>query len=97
MQAILQHLVEFVCASTKRVIKHDSLKVEPRIHAELLRMGRERGIENNQAVIDLAPTQEWPARGSIRSGKYPHRRRAAHRSGATSDLARLRAPRPVLV
>ena len=58
MRAILQHLVELVYALTKRVIEHDSLKVESRIHAELLRMGRERGIENNQAVIDPAPTQE---------------------------------------
>ena len=57
MQAIMRHLVELVYALTDRVFEHDSLKVESRIHSELLRMGRERGIENNQAVIDPAPTQ----------------------------------------
>lgn len=58
MQAILQHLVELIYALSERVFEHDSLKVGTRIHAELLRMDRERGIEKNRAVINPAPTQE---------------------------------------
>ena len=41
---------------SERVFEYSTLAVKNRIHAELLRLARDRIDDNNQAVIDPVPT-----------------------------------------
>ena len=70
MRRIARHLVKLLYSLSERVFEHDSLKVDSRIHAELLRMANEHGIEGMRAEIDPAPTRQArppPGHHAIRS------------------------------
>lgn len=57
-QRIARHLVELVYSLSERVFEHDSLRVDSRIHAELLRMARCTSANGVEAEISPAPTRE---------------------------------------
>jgi CRP-like cAMP-binding protein len=52
---MLRRLASMVRKLSQRVIDLSTLGVQNRIHAELLRLAREAGIEDNKARIDPAP------------------------------------------
>ena len=52
---MLRRLASMVRKLTQRVIDLSTLGVQNRIHAELLRLAREAGIDDNKARIDPAP------------------------------------------
>lgn len=52
---MLRRLVASVRELTERVFDFSTLGVQNRVHAELLRLAREAGIENNTARLDPAP------------------------------------------
>jgi CRP/FNR family transcriptional regulator, cyclic AMP receptor protein len=52
---ILTRTVRMVRELTERIYDFSTLGVQNRVHAELLRLAREAGIENNVATIDPAP------------------------------------------
>jgi len=52
---VLNGLVGLIRNLTDRVVEYSTLGVRNRIQAELVRMARERGVVNNQAVIAPAP------------------------------------------
>ena len=54
--ATLRRLVRLVRSLSERVYEFSTLAVKNRIHAELLRLGRDRMTAANQATIDPAPT-----------------------------------------
>jgi CRP-like cAMP-binding protein len=54
--ATLRRLVRLVRSLSERVYEFSTLAVRNRIHAELLRLGRDRMSAANQAIIDPAPT-----------------------------------------
>jgi CRP-like cAMP-binding protein len=54
--ATLRRLVRLVRSLSERVYEFSTLAVRNRIHAELLRQGRDRMTATNQATIDPAPT-----------------------------------------
>ena len=58
MRRIAGHLVELVHSLSERVFEHDSLKVDSRIHAELLRMAQRQGAGGNRTEIVPAPTRD---------------------------------------
>jgi CRP/FNR family cyclic AMP-dependent transcriptional regulator len=52
---VLNGLVGLIRNLTDRVVEYSTLGVRNRIQAELVRMAREKGVVNNQAVIAPAP------------------------------------------
>jgi len=54
--ATLRRLVRLVRSLSERVYEFSTFAVRNRIHAELLRLGRDHTIAANQATIDPAPT-----------------------------------------
>jgi CRP-like cAMP-binding protein len=76
--ATLRRLVRLVRALTDRVYEFSTLAVRNRIHAELLRLGRDGAIAGNVARIDPAPTH-----ADIAS------RIASHREAVTRELGEL--------
>ena len=52
---VLRRLVNSVRELTERVYDFSTLGVQNRVHAELLRLARQAGVENNSACIDPAP------------------------------------------
>jgi CRP/FNR family transcriptional regulator, cyclic AMP receptor protein len=54
-QRMLKRLASLVRGLSERVIDLSTLGVQNRIHAELLRLAREAGVERNTARIDPAP------------------------------------------
>lgn len=54
---MLSQLTTLIRALSDRVVEFSTLGVVNRIHGELLRLGTEQGVSENQAVIDPAPTQ----------------------------------------
>jgi CRP-like cAMP-binding protein len=54
-ERVLQRLAHLVRVLSDRVIELSTLGVQNRIHAELLRLARSAGVENNQARLDPAP------------------------------------------
>jgi CRP/FNR family cyclic AMP-dependent transcriptional regulator len=54
-ERILQRLVSLVRSLSERVIDLSTLGVQHRIHAELLRLAHEAGVQGNQARLDPAP------------------------------------------
>jgi CRP/FNR family transcriptional regulator, cyclic AMP receptor protein len=52
---VLNGLVGLIRNLTERVVEYSTLGVRNRIQAELVRMAREKGIVNNQAVVAPAP------------------------------------------
>ena len=53
---IMAYLVGLIRRLSDRVVEFSVLAVKNRIHAELLRLARDRGFDNNTAVIAPAPT-----------------------------------------
>lgn len=53
---VMQNLVDLVRKLSERVFEFSALAVPNRIHAELLRLARDQGIEGNAAVVAPAPT-----------------------------------------
>jgi CRP/FNR family transcriptional regulator, cyclic AMP receptor protein len=53
---VLDRLVTLVRDLTERVFDFSTLGVQNRVHAELLRLAKQAGIEGNMARIDPAPT-----------------------------------------
>jgi CRP-like cAMP-binding protein len=76
--ATMRRLVRLVRALTDRVYEFSTLAVRNRIHAELLRLGRDGAIAGNVARIDPAPTH-----ADIAS------RIASHREAVTRELGEL--------
>jgi len=54
-EQVLRNLAALVRSLTERVVDFSTLAVQNRIQAELVRMGREAGVEKNQAVIAPVP------------------------------------------
>jgi len=54
-QATLRHLTTLVRALSDRVVEFSTLAVRNRIHAEILRLGRDNLIDENAAFITPAP------------------------------------------
>jgi CRP-like cAMP-binding protein len=54
--ATLRRLVRLVRSLSERIYEFSTFAVRNRIHAELLRLGRDHTIAANQATIDPAPT-----------------------------------------
>jgi CRP/FNR family cyclic AMP-dependent transcriptional regulator len=54
-ERVLKRLASLVRGLSERVIDLSTLGVQNRIHAELLRLAREAGVERNTARIDPAP------------------------------------------
>jgi CRP/FNR family transcriptional regulator, cyclic AMP receptor protein len=82
--ATLRRLVRLVRALSDRVYEFSTLAVRNRIHAELLRLGRDGTISGNTARIDPAPTH-----ADIAS------RIATHREAVTRELGELTRARLV--
>jgi len=55
-QRIMAHLTGLVRRLSDRVVEFSVLAVKNRIHAELLRLARDQGINGNVAIIAPAPT-----------------------------------------
>jgi len=55
-QRIMAYLVGLVRHLSDRVVEFSVLAVKNRLHAELLRLARDRGIERNIAILTPAPT-----------------------------------------
>ncbi len=53
---VMEHLTGLVRQLSERVFEFSVLAVKNRIHAELLRLARRRGVDGNKAVISPAPT-----------------------------------------
>ncbi len=51
-------LASQVRALTKRVVELSTLNVQSRLHCELLRLGRDAGVEDNEACILPSPTHQ---------------------------------------
>jgi CRP/FNR family cyclic AMP-dependent transcriptional regulator len=54
-ERVMQRLASLVRSLSERVIDLSTLGVQNRIHAELLRLAREAGVERNRARIDPGP------------------------------------------
>jgi CRP/FNR family cyclic AMP-dependent transcriptional regulator len=77
-EAILRHLTHNIRSLTERVFEFSTLAVKNRIHAELLRLAEQEGIEANSAVISPSPTH-----ADIAS------RVSTHREAVTRELSNL--------
>lgn len=53
---VMEYLVGLIRGLSDRVVEFSVLAVRNRVHAELLRLARDRGIDGNRAVIAPAPT-----------------------------------------
>jgi CRP-like cAMP-binding protein len=53
---VLEQLADLIRRLSNRVFEFSVLAVKNRIHAELLRLARRSGVENNRALISPAPT-----------------------------------------
>ncbi len=74
----LHYLASLVRKLSDRVFEFSALAVRNRIHAELLRLARDQGVEENKAVISPAPTH-----ADIAS------RVSTHREAVTRELSAL--------
>ncbi|HKA40737.1 MAG TPA: Crp/Fnr family transcriptional regulator [Burkholderiales bacterium] len=54
-ERVMQRLVNKIRELTERVFEFSTLGVQNRLHAELLRLARQAGVEGNRARIDPAP------------------------------------------
>jgi CRP/FNR family transcriptional regulator, cyclic AMP receptor protein len=75
---VLNRLASLVRALSDRVVEFSTLGVNNRIHGELLRLAREFGVQDNQALIKPAPTH-----ADIAS------RVSTHREAVTREIAAL--------
>ncbi|MCG8559212.1 MAG: helix-turn-helix domain-containing protein, partial [Hyphomicrobiales bacterium] len=76
--ALLKRLVAQIRSLTTRVFEFSTLAVSNRIQAELLRLARDNGIDDNTALITPAPTHTEIAS-----------RISTHREAVTRELSRL--------
>ena len=56
--SVMRRLTRLVRALSDRVVDFSTLAVRNRIHAEVLRLVRQAGVENNRAEISKMPTHE---------------------------------------
>lgn len=56
--SVMRRLTRLVRALSDRVVDFSTLAVRNRIHAEVLRLARQAGVENNRAEIKKMPTHE---------------------------------------
>lgn len=76
--ALLKRLVAQIRSLTTRVFEFSTLAVSNRIQAELLRLARDNGVDDNTALITPAPTHTEIAS-----------RISTHREAVTRELSRL--------
>jgi CRP/FNR family cyclic AMP-dependent transcriptional regulator len=77
-ERVMRRLTRLIRLLTERVLEFSTLNVPNRVHAELLRLARERGPIDNRAVIVPAPTHADIAH-----------RISTHREAVTRELNRL--------
>jgi CRP-like cAMP-binding protein len=75
---MMSYLADLVRKLSDRVVEFSVLAVKNRIHAELLRLAREHGIDDNAALISPSPTHAVIAT-----------RISTHRERVTRELAQL--------
>jgi CRP/FNR family transcriptional regulator, cyclic AMP receptor protein len=75
---LIQHLVTQVRVLTERIFELSALNVRSRLHCELLRLGVQSGVKENQARIRPAPTHVELAN-----------RIGTHREGVTREMRSL--------
>lgn len=81
-ERVMQNLTSLVRQLSERVIDLSTMGVQNRVHAELLRLAREAGVDGNRARLDPAPTHaELASRVSTNREQVTRELNALQRAG----------------
>ncbi|SEA12485.1 Crp/Fnr family transcriptional regulator [Variovorax sp. YR216] len=81
-ERVMQNLTSLVRQLSERVIDLSTMGVQNRVHAEVLRLARESGVEGNRARLDPAPTHaELASRVSTNREQVTRELNALQRAG----------------